>query len=175
MESSVAPHLEVFAVDRWSVREMQLNPDKVKGLWEMLQRYPTLFSDLTRNDQANFVQALTAPHTMWFEVWEYDVIVGVIWFEELWQVTDCLAHLVFFDRQPFEKTAVCKEMIKWMFKNFPLRRISVTPPAIYHGTIRLLKRLGFQKEGVKREAVLIGGKWNDSVLFGITRSEVEAL
>lgn len=164
----------LFMVDKWAVREMELTPEKVKALWNMLQKYKTLFSDLTRQDLNNFVQVISAPHTMWFEIVEYDAVVGIVWFGDLYQVVDCAAHMVFFDRQPAEKLEVCKTLMKWMFDNFPLHRMTVTPPVIYHATIRLLERLGFKEEGCKREAVLIGGKWNDQMIFGITRNEAMA-
>lgn len=169
--TTVAVDHPLFMVDKWAVREMQLSPKKIEALWEILQKYKTLFSDLTRADSSNFVQVLATPHTMWFEVIEYDAIVGIIWFGDLYQVVDCTAHVVFLDRQPSEKVEVCRVLMKWMFDNFPLHRITVTPPAIYHATIRLLEKLGFEKEGCKREAILLGGKWNDQMIYGITRNE----
>ena len=98
-------------------------------------------------------------------------MVGIVWFGDMDQVVDCTAHMVFFDRQPAEKLELCRTLMQWMFDQFPLHRITVTPPAIYHATIRLLEKLGFTKEGCKREAVLLGGKWNDQLIFGITRKE----
>lgn len=163
---------ELFTVDRWTVRELELTQEKTLAVWQMLQRYKTLFSDLTRGKPSEFVQALTNPNNLWFEVIEYDVIIGIIWFSDLSQITDCTAHMVFFDRKPTEKAEVCREMIRWMFNNFPLNRITVTPPAMYHATIRLLKRLGMKYEGCKRQSVLIGGKWNDQHFYGILRSEI---
>lgn len=165
--------MEIVKVDRWSVREMELTPEKAEAIWSMLQRYRTLFSDLTRGDVANFVQVLTAPHTMWFEVVDHNVIIGIIWFGDLWKVTDCSAHMVFFDRRPAEKAELCRELVKWMFKKFPLRRITVMPPAIYHATLRLLQKIGFKQEGCIRSAILLGGKWNDQMIFGILRDEVK--
>ena len=163
---------ELFTVDRWTVREVELTPEKIQALWEQLKKYKTLFSDLTRNNPENFVKIITDKDTMWFEVIEYDVIVGIIWFGEMWRGVDCVGHMVFFDRSPSEKVDVCKEMVRWMFANFPINRITVMPPIIYHATIRLLEKIGLKREGCLRESVLIGGKWNDQVIYGILRSEV---
>jgi len=168
----IATGNELFTVDRWTVREVELTPEKTDAIWQMLKKYKTLFSDLTRDDPQNFVKIITDKDTMWFEVIEYDVIVGIIWFGEMWKITDCEAHMVFFDRQPSEKVGVCKEMVKWMFANFPLHRITVAPPAIYHATIRLLEKIGLKREGCKRQSVLIGGKWNDQLIYGILRNEI---
>lgn len=166
----------IVTVDKWEVREMAaLSPEKIDALWGMLQKYRTLFSDLTIDDKANFIQAIIAPHTMWFEVVEHDVIVGIVWFSDMYQVTDCTGHMVFFDRLPAEKLRLCKGLVKWMFVQFPLQRMTVTPPEIYFATIRLLLKIGLKYEGRKRQAVLLGGKWNDQMIYGILRSEVEAL
>jgi len=83
--------------------------------------------------------------------------------------------MAFFDRKAGDKAEVCKAVIKWMFKGFPIHRINVTPPELYRATIHLLRRIGLKEEGVKRESVLLGGKWRNQALFGITRTEAEAL
>jgi hypothetical protein len=160
---------------KWEVQDMTLNPAKVMYMWELLQRHRTLFSDLTWGDIDNFVRAIASTNTLWFEVREHDVVVGIIWFDDMHLVTDTLAHMVFFDRMPVEKLEVCNQVIKWMFTKFPIQRITVTPPAIYFMTIKLLRRLGFTQDGCKRQAVLIGGEWKDILIFGITREEVNAL
>ena len=175
LDESAAATGPIFSVDKWSVNEMVLSHEKVGILWQMLQRYRTLFSDLTRADQNNFVRVITLPGSMWFEVRERDTIVGIIWFGDMDQMVDCTAHMMFFDRQPAEKVGVCRGMVKWMFGNFPLHRITVTVPTIYHATIRLLERIGMKYEGRKREAALMGGKWNDMMIYGITRSESEEM
>lgn len=155
---------------------MVLTWSKVETLWETMGKYKTLFSDLTRNDFANFFRAITQPNTLWFEVWQNEKeLVGVIWLSNIEMTVDGVAHMVFFDRQPSEKKPVCRELIKWVFKNYPLHRVTVTPPELYHATHRLLEALGFTREGTKREAVLIGGRWNDVRIYGLTRAEVEAM
>lgn len=164
----------ILVEGRWEVREMVLDWEKVEQLWNELQPYKTLFSDLTRGDFENFVKVLTNPNTLWFEVWE-EKIIGLVWLADIEQVVDATAHMVFFDRQPMEKVPVCRALIRWVFARYPLHRVSVTPPELYHATHRLVERIGFKREGVKREAVLIGGKWNDMRLYGLTRSDVEAM
>lgn len=163
---------DVLVVGRWVMRHLTLTPYKIKALWEMMQRHRTLFSDITRGDPANFLHSLMSPDSMWFEVREVGVVVGLIWFDELHNIVDCGAHIVFFDRRPTEKLPLCREALRWIFMNTAVHRITVAPPAIYHKTIKLLVSLGFTLEGRKREALLMGGNWVDQVIYGITRSEV---
>jgi len=161
--------------DKWTVQDLTLSMDKLNRIWRMLKRSRTLFSDLTINDVPNFIAVVTSENSLWFEVRENNVLIGIVWFGEMHQVTDCLGHMVFFDRRPAEKKQVCVLIVKWMFSNFPLERISVNVPVIYDRTLSLLRTIGFTTEGKKRHASLIGGKWQDHILYGITREEAEAL
>lgn len=161
--------------DKWTVQDMTLSREKIDQIWRMLRRSRTLFSDLTMDDVPNFIASITSPDSMWFEVRQNGVMIGIIWFGELHQVIDCQAHMVFFDRKPAEKRELCMKVVKWMFHNWPLERMTVMPPVMYTRTVRFLKDAGFKQEGLKRRSALIGGRWWDQAMFGITRSEVEAL
>jgi hypothetical protein len=164
-----------LTVGKWTVSDLSLTPPKAAAVWKVIKRHRTLFSDLTRNDSENFIRALTAPHTLWLEVRENGTLVGIIWFGDLHLITEATGHMAFFDRRSHEKLPLCKEVIKWLFRSFPIHRLNVTPPDNYVGTIRLLKKLGMTAEGVKREALLYEGKWRNQLLFGLTRTEAEAL
>lgn len=164
-----------LTVSKWTVNDLSLTPEKAAAVWKVIKRHQTLFSDLTRNDPENFVRALTAPYTLWLEVRERGILIGIIWFGDLHLVTEATGHMVFFDRKTHEKLPLCREVIKWLFQSFPIHRLNVTPPDIYIATVRLLRKLGMKEEGIKREAVLLGGKWRNQVLFGLTRTEAEAL
>jgi len=161
--------------NNYVVQDLTLSPDKIKSIWRMLKRSRTLFSDLTINDVPNFVAAVTSSNSMWFEVRQNGVVIGIVSFGEMHQVTDCLGHMVFFDRRPAAKKELCVLIVKWMFNNFPLERMSVHVPQLYTRTVDLMRSMGFTTEGKKRRASLIGGKWWDHVMYGITRKEVEAL
>lgn len=163
--------------DRWTVEDLTLTPEKTQALWKVIRRHRTLFSDLTRNDIGNFVRAVSAPYTLWLEVRQQPqgVIIGIIWFGDLHLVTEATGHMAFFDRLTTEKIDLCREVIKWLFRSFPIHRLNVTPPEMYTSTVRLLKSIGLMHEGVKREAILLDGKWRNQLLFGITRPEAELL
>lgn len=162
----------LFTVDKWDVCEMRLSWEKIAILWNKLEQHKTLFSDLTRGDFDNYVRLLVQPHTYWLEIYEGDELLGIVYFDRLESGVEAYANLVLFDRKPAEKRHVIKAIMEHMFREFPLNRITGHVPDIYFATTRLLKRLGFKQEGVKREAVLMGGRWVDIVIMGILRSEV---
>lgn len=161
--------------EMWEVRDLDLTPPKVAELWRVIQRHKTLFSDLTAGDVGNFIRCLLAPHTMWFEIRKRDVLVGLIWFGEMEYVVEANAHMAFFDRRPAEKREVCTKVVQWMFDTFPLQRITVMLPAPYTATNRLLVKMGFRFEGKKVGAVLLDKRWNDMLIFGMTRREAQTL
>lgn len=156
----------------WEVREMVLTHQKMGRLWQMLQQYPTLFSDFTRNKPSAWITQVTSPDTYWLEIYENKNLVGLIYFEGMLARRDIDAHMVYFDRKPAAKVAISRDVIEYMFKTFPIRSIVVTPPVIYHATLRMLTKLGFHREGFIRGAVPLGGRLCDQVIYRITRSAV---
>lgn len=163
----------ILSVGKWEVREMTLTVEKMQSMWTTLQRYQTLFSDFTRGDYDAWVAFVLSPTTYWLEVWELDKTVGVIYFEGIHAPIDVQLHMMFFDRAPAEKAPLVREVVKYMFSHFPIQRITVMVPRIYHATLRLSEKLGFRREGTKREAVLLGGRWVDIVICGLLRKEVQ--
>lgn len=65
-----------------------------------------------------------------------------------------------------------KMMEKWM-DEFELHRLSVETPVFMRGLIRMIERLGFQREGMRREGTIHKGSWMDLEMFGILRSELD--
>ena len=176
LASPVAP---LFEVGPWQVREMVLTHPKMGKLWQMLQKYPTLFSDFTRNKPSAWIAQVTSPDTYWLEVYESgglafegEELVGIIYFEGMIARRDVDAHMVFFDRQPMQKVPVSRAIIEYMFRTFPIRSIVVTPPMMYYATLRMLTKLGFYREGLIRQAVPLGGRLCDQAVYRITRSAV---
>ena len=159
--------------DGWQVHEMLLTPAKVEVLWQMFKRFPTLFSDLTAGDKDNFVAMLSQPHTFWMEVYEDDKMIGLLYLMHLDQVIDADVHILFFDRQTNNKIALCREVLRWVFKRFRMHRVSSSVPDIYYATIRLAEKVGMKREGVRRESILLGGKWCDEIQFGLLATELD--
>ena len=52
-----------------------------------------------------------------------------------------------------------------------LRRIEAACLPENAVSVRLLEKLGFQREGYARQYLCIAGKWQDHLLFGILRGD----
>lgn len=157
---------------KYHVVPMTLTWPKLLLLWEQLKKFRTLFSDLTRGDLGNFIRFVTNRNTLWFEIWNEKELVGIISLENI-QIVDAEAHVLFLDRELADKVPVCRATIKWLFQTFPFQRLTVQIPSVYYAVVRMVRNLGFKPEGKKRQAVLIGGKWQDVYILGLIRSEVK--
>ncbi len=62
-------------------------------------------------------------------------------------------------------------LLRYAFDELGLHRIEADVDPRNDASIRLLKKLGFQREGYLRERWLVGQEINDSVLFGLLRNE----
>lgn len=113
--------------------------------------------------------------SVWFEIWDGEELVGLIWLMGVHSIIDAEVHMAFFDRRPREKKPVILALMKWVFANYPLHRVTANVPDYFHAHHRFIKDLGLTREGVKREAVLSAGQWHDIFTYGLLRSEAEAL
>lgn len=64
-------------------------------------------------------------------------------------------------------------LINYGFRQLNLHRISSSAIEFNERGIKLHKRLGFQKEGVRRKAIFKNGQFWDEILFGLLREEWE--
>ena len=151
---------------------MELGWPKIVRLWDKVKEHKTLFSDLTRDNFVNFVGYLTQAQSIWLEIYQDGELIGIVCFTGMQSIVDIEVHMVVFDRRPAEKLPIMKEIVRYMFKNFPINRITAHTPVIFYATIRLLKKLGFTEEGCKRQAMCISDRWFDVTMHGITREEV---
>lgn len=152
---------------------MLFDREKLSWLWEQSSRYSTLFTDLTRGNEENFVNLVTAPNTYWMEIWEGDEVIGLFYLTDIQPAVDCTMHILFFDRKPAEKFDLCQAAMAYVARKFYFHRMSAQVPAIYHATIRLVERLGLTLEGRRTEVYLMGGNWIDELMYGILASEIK--
>lgn len=160
--------------DKYVVAPMEMSVNRLMELWEQMSQYRTLFSDTTIGDIDNYVKLVTLPNSLWYDVVRKDTnkTVGVLYITDIQPLFDMTVHVMFFDRVFADKGQICVEHLRKVFALTKTHRASAVIPDIYHATIRFAERIGFKREGVKRESVSIGGKWRDEIFFGIFRTEV---
>ncbi|VBB72257.1 Putative N-acetyltransferase [Podospora comata] len=104
------------------------------------------------------------------------VLVGDIGLKPLWDVESDTFEIGYWLGEEFWgvgiMTAVLKEFIAWVWEQFPtVRRLEAMVFDFNEGSKKVLSRVGFVQEGVKREAVRKGDKIHDMVVFGLLRRE----
>ncbi|GIH02497.1 N-acetyltransferase [Rhizocola hellebori] len=68
-------------------------------------------------------------------------------------------------------TEAVQAMLHHLFAYRRLKRVSAECDARNSASARLLQRVGFQREGLRRQHTWIKGEWTDDLLFGLLAAE----
>ncbi len=63
--------------------------------------------------------------------------------------------------------------LEWLFDVIGVHRVTIECYATNERAVKFYRQLGFRKEGVLREAVLIDGKYHDIFSFGLLREDLQ--
>ncbi|ASS67778.1 MULTISPECIES: GNAT family protein [unclassified Paenibacillus] len=72
-------------------------------------------------------------------------------------------------------TEAVRLLVPYAFGELDLHRLEAGVMPHHEGSIRVLAKAGFQKEGLARKNVRINGRWEDHVTLAIVREEPEEL
>jgi ribosomal-protein-alanine N-acetyltransferase len=64
-----------------------------------------------------------------------------------------------------------REVLRYGFDSANLHRVEAVIEPENQASAQLLERLGFKREGVLRERLLLGGRYRDNVYYGLLRAE----
>lgn len=157
------------------VYPMPLSITNLRTFWNKARQFPTVFGDEVNGDFKKFLEMFISQDGDTFRAhglfWVIDDFVGVYFMTHI-TVVDCQVHYTFFDRRHLGREQLTKNMLKYAFERFGLRRMSVEIPmyASQH-TRGFTLALGFKKEGRKRKCVQYKGDWFDAMCFGLLREE----
>ncbi len=154
-----------------------LTPQKIQELWIEFSQHDSLFSDYTEGKVEPFLDVLFDPRAIVAEIYNItdEVPSGSILLNKIIPHFDGMAHMTQWDSNVRRKDPLFHEMMRLWMDEFDLHRLSVEVPYHQRGVIRMIERLGFQKEGTRREGSVHKGKWIDLAMFGILRSELRDL
>jgi len=68
-------------------------------------------------------------------------------------------------------TEAVAEVTRFAFEQVKLHRVQAAVMPANAGSLRLLDKLGFRREGVSLRYLQIAGKWEDHVIFAVTAEE----
>jgi len=158
-----------------TVRLPQLTPRKMQYYWSRLKEFDHIFSDHTKTFE-DFVNIFLYEKNGTFAasgiIWEVDD-VGILFLTNIQPGFAALGHFTFWDRKLCGREELMREMLRYLFARFKFHRIYSEHGLYAANSISpFLKRIGFKKEGRKREAVLYKGDWFDVNQFSILEHEV---
>jgi RimJ/RimL family protein N-acetyltransferase len=64
-----------------------------------------------------------------------------------------------------------RQLVDYLFSNFPVHRIEAATEADNTAERRALERVGFVREGIRRSGRFRDGQWRDGLLFGLLRED----
>lgn len=71
-------------------------------------------------------------------------------------------------------TRACHAILTFGFETMLLKRIEATATPANHASVAVLKKLGFQQEGVLRQQKLLHGQYHDAIIFSILAHEFKS-
>ena len=105
---------------------------------------------------------------------ETDLLIGTVtvWQWDRQNRRAEIGYIVHPDRwgQGLGREAV-RRVLRFCFDEMDLHRVEADVDPANEGSVRLLRRLGFREEGRMRERWFTCGRWTDSLLFGLLRSD----
>lgn len=157
------------------VRLTQLSMDRIKFMWDRLNKFDVLFNDFVRGDVKEFINHFVVvidgePRPTGL-IWDIDD-VGIFFLNEIRPLQSASAHMVFWDRRFKGREELCRAMLRYVFDQYKLRRIQVEVPLYANSTLQTMERIGFVKEGRKRKAIKYKGEWFDVNLYSILPEEL---
>lgn len=163
-------------VGDWAAYDLTLDHGKLKWMWDQICNHPALRAQYGRIGAEGFVEMMTDPTKMFFEVWRRgeQFPAGIVYFTDMMLLQDVEVHVIFYDSSLTTKVGLGKKLLRWLFENFPVVHVGVSVPRPFGATIRFVFKLGFKHEGTRRKAALIKGVWQDMMMFGLLRTDLEA-
>ena len=149
-----------------------ITPEKARALWIASKEHDVLFSDYTRGKPQALLRALSKSNSVWAEVTKDEIPVGILYMHRVIPHFDGVGHFAFWDKVGRGREPLILDTLRYMMMKFDLRRVSAEPPVNQKGTIRMIKRLGFEQEGRRRMGVIYKNEWVDQLLFGLLREDL---
>lgn len=167
----------VVEIGDYQVRKMPLSAENLQAFWEHAKQYPVIFGKEVLNNADDFVKLFVynengefRTNGLFFVVNDF---LGIFYLSDIIPAEDALAHYTFFDRKHHDRKDLVIAMLKYVFKHYGFRRLSVQIPNYATPQARhFVQACGFQYEGKRRKAAYYKNDWFDVNCYGILREEV---
>lgn len=161
-------------LQRFGALDPYVTPSKIQEIWLEYSRHDVLFSDYTAGSVEPFLDMLFDARAIMAEIYRLDteVSAGLLMMTRVIPRFDALAHFNLWDSNVRGKEVIFWRMMQLWMDEFKLHRLTVETPVFMRGLLRMIERLGFKREGTRREGTIHKGKWMDLEMAGILRTEL---
>ena len=175
-EKGETKEYSVRLLQKFGKVDAYLTPEKIQALWIEYSQHDTLFSDYTQGKVTPFLDVMLAVNAIVAEIYSIDeeIPIGSLMLNRVIEGFDGLAHFTLWNGRARGKEPLFLEMMRMWMTEFKLHRLSVEVVGSASGAIRMTERLGFKKEGTRREGSIHKGAWVDLEMYGITEEELQA-
>ena len=160
------------------VRPLRLSMKKLKELYHHLNQFDVLFNNYFQNDINAFINSFFCMVNGEIQplglVWEIDD-VGIFVITDISPGFEALMHFTFWDRRFRGREILMRELIRYVMKKFSFHRIVAEVPMYAPPTMGFVERIGFIKEGRKRQVVKYKGNWFDANLYSIVEGDLDVV
>ena len=160
-----------------TVRPAELSFATLTGYYDKLKEFKTVFNSYVKNNLDDFIKLfVTGDGSDGVRatglIWEVDD-VGILYLTDIAPGHDALAHISFWDKRLRGREALIRGMMKHVMDMLDLRRITVEVGMFAPWMLQAVERIGFTREGRKREALRYEGEWFDCIMYSMLKSEVD--
>lgn len=159
-----------------NVYPLQLDPETLKLFWEKSKNFKYVFDKDVNGNFESFCNLFlfAGPDGLKSNglFWLVDDWTGLFYMTRIVPGVDAEIHYIFFDRRHRGRVELAREMLKYVFRKYNFRRLTVEIP-LYSSkhTFEFISELGFTKEGRKRKAIWHNDDWFDVAILGILKEE----
>ena len=159
------------------MRPATLSFKTLKGYYDRLKEFKTVFNSYVANNIDDFIKLFVSGEGQddvraTGLIWEVDD-VGILYLTEIAIGHDALAHFNFWDRRFKGREKLLRGMIRYVMDEFDLHRVTVEVGMFAAPWLpSAVERVGFVREGRKREAIKYDGEWFDCLVYSMLKSEV---
>jgi hypothetical protein len=167
-------YISQVLTDTHPVVPLTLSPTKLTWIWERMERRPSEFSELTIPDPQAFEAAVFSRDLLWYEFPDEtaDRSKGLIAMRHEPGSPEAVLMLTMLDKRVRDKAEPFMDWLTWVFGTFPINRLTMEVPDVHFGMRRLVERTHWRREGTKRQAIRLPGRWVNVGIYGLLREEM---
>lgn len=152
------------------MKELVLTAAKIKRLANKIQALPP-FTDDRYGGIDTIAKQLISPTVVMLELGDED---GLLIAEDVGKDAYVIAHIIVFNRRRLPHLeAQLDGTLQWFFATFSPAYVAAWIPSRNVAAISLMKRLGWNLDGIIRGLMLYYGKRTDAYIYSISREELE--